>query len=79
VQFEENQQKKRKRLEMPIDSSPHGNDELEDTRLIVPFQLCQEAFFEEEIIEYTNPSIGYPAPTMKNLRFGSFPPYYLSD
>lgn len=73
-----------------IDTSDATNDTLikkprienEDSnsiepKLLVPFSQVLENFFRSETIEFTNPSLGYPAPTLSSTKFKTFPKYLM--
>jgi len=49
----------------------------EDVKLVVPFEACLQKFFQEEIIAYKNPSVGYAAPTKQQVCFKTFPRYLM--
>jgi ubiquitin carboxyl-terminal hydrolase 5/13 len=49
----------------------------DDVKLIIPFHELLNTFFAEEIIEYTNPAVGHPAPTIKTVKFQSYPKYLM--
>lgn len=48
-------------------------NDIDDVKLIVPFEEVLSSYFSDEIIELKNPSLGYQTPMTKSLKFQSFP------
>lgn len=70
-QVEEARQLKRQRTE------ESKSDTIEDVKLLVPFERLLSDYFSDDMITYTNPGLGYPAPTIKSTKFQTFPKYLM--
>ncbi len=59
------------------DGSEPKRAKTEEVLPSVPFDLLLSRYTEDETLDYTNPSLGQPTPTKKNVRFRSFPKYLM--
>jgi len=80
-EVEQFQEKKKQKLEAGSDTGTANANasaavsSTEEIKLQVPFQACLDTFFEEETVQFTNPTIGQPTATSRRSRMATFPRY----
>lgn len=75
AEVEQFQESKKQKLDTVANTGNSTVSSTEEVKLQVPFQACLDTFFQEETVQFRNPTLGQSAPTSRRSRMSSFPRY----